>query len=89
MDGLKDGWSRDRIVTECTARNIPVLHGSCSEVYLEKAYDGTPWRPSERLPVTRELGETSLMFLTHPNQSDEDVDRVCGVLSEVMNDACR
>jgi dTDP-4-amino-4,6-dideoxygalactose transaminase len=88
LDGLRDGWNRDRIVAECTARNIPVLHGSCSEVYLEKAFDGTQWRPSERLPVARELGETSLMFLTHPNQSDEDVDRVCSVLSEVMSEAC-
>lgn len=88
-DGLKSGWSRDRIVAECTAKDVPVLHGSCSEVYLEKAFDRTPWRPANRLPVARELGETSLMFLTHPNQTDEDVDRVCTVLSEVMQAASR
>lgn len=86
-DGLKPGWSRDRIVSECNARGIPVLHGSCSEIYLEKAFEGTPWRPAERLPVARELGETSLMFLCHPTLMDEEVGRVCRVLAEVVGQA--
>lgn len=36
---LSDGWSRDRIVNEITARGVPCYQGSCSEVYLEKAFD--------------------------------------------------
>ncbi|GAA0864117.1 DegT/DnrJ/EryC1/StrS aminotransferase family protein [Sphingopyxis soli] len=88
-DGLKAGWDRDRIVAECNARGAPVLHGSCSEVYLEKAFDGTPWRPAQRLAVARELGEFSLMFLTHPSQSDEDVAMVCSVVAGVISDAAR
>ena len=63
---LRDGWSRDRILHEITALGVPCYSGSCSEVYLEKAFDNTSWRPAERLPVARELGETSLMFLVHP-----------------------
>jgi dTDP-4-amino-4,6-dideoxygalactose transaminase len=86
-DGLRDGWTRDRIVAECSARGAPLFQGSCSEVYLEKAFDGTGWRPEQRLPVARELGDTSLMFLTHPNQSAADVDRVCAVVTEVMTSA--
>jgi len=38
------------------------MQGSCSEVYLEKAFEGTGFRLVERLPIARELGETSLMF---------------------------
>lgn len=53
---LAAGWSRDRMVEEVNARGVPCYHGSCSEVYLEKAFDGTPWRPKERLPVARGLG---------------------------------
>ena len=60
---LADGWSRDRIIDELRARGVPCFQGSCPEVYLEKAFDGTGWRPAERLPVARELGETSLAFL--------------------------
>ena len=88
-EGLREGWSRDRIVKECTEIGAPVFQGSCSEIYLEKAFDGTPWRPADRLPVARNLGETSLMFLCHPTLTDEDVDQVCGALDKVMTRAAR
>jgi len=86
-DGLKSGWSRDRIVAELSARGVPVMQGSCSEVYLEKAFDGTPWRPAERLPVARDLGETSLMFLTHPTMTDEEIGRHVAMIGEVLDAA--
>lgn len=88
-EGLNAGWDRDRIVAEVTARGIPLFQGICSEVYLEKAFSGTDLAPPERLPVARELGETSLMFLTHPTLTDSDLDRVCATLDEVMRDAAR
>ncbi|MBL1405578.1 MAG: hypothetical protein COC00_006285 [Rhizobiales bacterium] len=42
------------------------MQGTCSEMYLEKAFDGSSSRPTERLLIAKELGENSLMFLTHP-----------------------
>jgi dTDP-4-amino-4,6-dideoxygalactose transaminase len=86
-EGLRDGWSRDRIVAELNARDIPAFQGSCSEVYLEKAFDGTGLRPADRLPIARELGETSLAFLTHPTLSREDVERTCAAIEEVLAEA--
>ena len=86
-DGLKEGWSRDRIVAEVMAHGVPLYQGSCSEVYLEKAFDDTGLRPAERLPVARELGETSLMCLTHPTLTDAEVEKTCDVLSSVLRDA--
>src|SRR5690554_2776566 len=53
---LNDGWDRDRIMAEVNARGVPCFSGSCSEVYLEKAFDNTGFRPAERLPVAKELG---------------------------------
>lgn len=82
---LIEGWSRDRILEEITARGVPCFSGSCSEVYLEKAFDNTGWRPSERLPVARELGETSVMFLVHPTLSEAEIEKTCSVLKEVIN----
>jgi dTDP-4-amino-4,6-dideoxygalactose transaminase len=84
---LACGWDRDRILAEINARGVPCFYGSCSEVYLEKAFDNTGWRPSERLSVARELGETSLMFLVHPTLTDAEVEKTCTVLTEVMNEA--
>lgn len=88
-DALARGWSRDRIVAELTARGVPAYQGSCSEVYREKAFDRTGWRPSAPLPVARELGETSLMFLTHPTLTEDDVTRVETGLEEVLAAAGR
>lgn len=81
---LKAGWDRDRILAEISARDVPVFSGSCSEVYLEKAFDNTGWRPASRLPVARELGETSVMFLVHPTLTQHEIDKTCSVLKTVM-----
>lgn len=82
---LAEGWNRDRIAAEINARGVPCYQGSCSEVYLEKAFDNTGWRPEERLPVARELGETSLMFLVHPGLTADEIKRTCDALTEVMH----
>jgi dTDP-4-amino-4,6-dideoxygalactose transaminase len=83
-DRLKDGWTRDRIIEEINRAGVPCFQGSCSEVYLEKAFDGTGWRPETRLPVAQELGDTALMFLVHPTLTDADIDKTCRVICEVM-----
>jgi len=84
-EALKPGWTRDRILNEINAREVPCYSGSCSEVYLEKAFDGTGWRPAQRLPVARQLGETSLMFLVHPGLTRLEFEKTCTVLTNVMD----
>jgi dTDP-4-amino-4,6-dideoxygalactose transaminase len=84
---LAPGWSRDRIVDAINAQGVPCYQGSCSEVYLEKAFDDTGWRPAERLPVARELGETSLMFLVHPTLTKSEIARTCHVIDVVLGQA--
>lgn len=81
---LLAGWDRDRIMHEINARGVPCYSGSCSEVYLEKAFDGSGLRPRERLPVARELGETSLMFLVHPTLTAAEIEQTCSVIAAVM-----
>jgi hypothetical protein len=85
---LRPGWTRDGIIEAITAKGVPCFSGSCSEIYLEKAFP-LEWRPPERLPVARELGETSLMFLVHPTLDEQDVDRTCAVVESVMQQAAR
>jgi len=83
-ENLATGWSRDRIVDEINARGVPCYSGSCSEVYLEKAFDNTGFRPKERLPVAKELGETSLMFLVHPTLNEAEIRKTQDVIAEVF-----
>ncbi|MDG4867873.1 DegT/DnrJ/EryC1/StrS aminotransferase family protein [Guyparkeria sp. 1SP6A2] len=83
-DALRPGWDRDRIMQAIQAEGVPCMSGSCSEVYREKAFDGTGWRPEMPLPVAHELGETSLMFLCHPTLTEAELDKTCRVLTGVM-----
>lgn len=81
---IKADWSRDRILGEINALGVPCYSGSCAEVYLEKAFDGTGWRPVERLPTAHELGDTSLMFIVHPTLTTEEIGKTCEVMAYVM-----
>ena len=86
---LAHGWTRDRIIEEINIRGIPCFPGSCSEVYLEKVFDGTGLRPKERLPVAKELGGTSLTLLVHPTLTKEEIELTCSVIGEVAKLACQ
>jgi dTDP-4-amino-4,6-dideoxygalactose transaminase len=88
-EALAPGWSRDRIQSEINAIGVPCFAGSCSEVYLEKAFEKTAYRPPVRLANARELGETSLMFLCHPTLADDQVAKACEALAAVMRNATR
>ncbi len=80
---LRPGWDRDRILQAINAEGVPCLVGSCSEVYREKAFVKER-RSGGRLPVVKELGEASLMFLVHPTLKTEDIEYACGVIEKVM-----
>jgi dTDP-4-amino-4,6-dideoxygalactose transaminase len=82
---LRVGWDRDRIQGAIIAEGVPCFSGSCSEIYLEKAFDGI--RPEQRLRVAQELGETSLMFLVHPTLSEEAIRDTIAAVQKVMEHA--
>jgi dTDP-4-amino-4,6-dideoxygalactose transaminase len=85
---LKSDWNRDRIMAAVAAEGVPCLTGSCSEIYLEKAFVDTSFGPPSRLPTARELGETSLMFLVHPTLSEDEIRYCAGVIRQVMEESC-
>ena len=82
-DRLRAGWTRDRVVEAVTAEGIPCFSGSCSEIYLEKAFP-PGMRPPERLPIAKELGETSLMFQVHPTLSESDMHETADAVEKVL-----
>lgn len=74
-----DAIRRDEIVKQINAQSVPCFTGSCSEIYLEKAFNNH----SERLPGARELGQTSLMFLVHPSLTEAEISLTADVLASV------
>jgi len=83
-DNLPEGWSRDRIIEEINKLGVPCFSGSASEVYLEKAFDNTGLRPASRLPVAKQLGETSLMFLVHPTLTAAEIEQTVQAIDSVF-----
>lgn len=88
---LRSEWSRDRIIVEIMATGVPCFSGSCSEIYLEKAFTtpihGVDIRPEKRLPVAQRLGETSLMLLVHPTLTGQNVADTIATVSDVLEKA--
>jgi dTDP-4-amino-4,6-dideoxygalactose transaminase len=83
---LAPGWSRDRIVAAIVAEGLPCAFGGCTEIYRERAFDPAG-RPADRLPVARELGETSLVLPVHPTLSPADVDDMVVAVRKVLTEA--
>jgi len=83
-DNLPKDWSRDRIIQEINDLGVPCFSGSASEVYLEKAFDNTGLRPESRLPVAKQLGETSLMFLVHPTLTEDEIKQTVQAIDNVF-----
>ena len=79
---LAPGWDRSRIMNAVSAEGIPCFSGSCSEIYLEKAFEG--FRPETRLCVAQQLGETSLMFMVHPTLLEGDLWDTVRAVTKVM-----
>jgi dTDP-4-amino-4,6-dideoxygalactose transaminase len=84
---LASGWDRDRVMATINAEGVPCCAGSCPEIYMEPAFDETSFRPAERLPIAKTLGETSLMFLVHPTLTAAQMEKTCQVLQDVLAQA--
>ena len=88
-ENLKSGWNRDRIMSEINALGIPCFVGSCPEIYNEKAFEKAGLKPDKPLPNAHALGLTSLAFLVHPTQTEDDLERTCDAISRVLEQATK
>ncbi|MGM8900602.1 DegT/DnrJ/EryC1/StrS family aminotransferase, partial [Psychrobacter sp. 1Y4] len=85
QENLANGWTRDRIIEAINHQGVPCFSGSASEVYLEKAFDDTGLRPSIRLPMAKQLGESSLMFLVHPTLTTAEIEQTIKAIDTVFS----
>jgi dTDP-4-amino-4,6-dideoxygalactose transaminase len=84
---LKTAWSRAKIIKEINKLGVPCFSGSCSEVYLEKAFTQANLRPKKRLKCAKDLGETSLCFLIHPTVTKKEIENTCQAITTVAKRA--
>ena len=81
---LMHNWTRDRVIEEINLLGVPCYWGSCSEVYLEKSFDNSNFRPKKGLINAKKLGDDSLMFLVHPNLTKNEIQKTCDSIKSVM-----
>jgi dTDP-4-amino-4,6-dideoxygalactose transaminase len=84
---LAAGWNRDRVQAAIEAEGIPCFSGSCSEIYLEKAFAGIA--PRQRFAIARELGETSLAFLVHHTLGESEMSDTLAAVEKVFQRASK
>lgn len=87
IDLLRAEWDRTSIIQEISKQGVPCFEGTCSEVYLEKAFDNTKYRPKKQLPVAKQLGATSLMFLVHPTLKIDEIKKMTSVITDIFSRA--
>lgn len=89
IDGRTDKVASDlrsRILARCAEEGLRVFSGSCSEMYLEKAFSDLP-RPD--CPVATSLGARSLMVEVHPTLRPDLVQLRAARLAEIADEVLR
>ena len=84
LDLLRAGWNKTKIINEISNLGVACFSGSCSEVYLEKAFENKGIRPEKNLDNAEKLGKTALMFLVHPTMTNQEINLTNEVLTRVM-----
>lgn len=70
---------KEKILNKARELKIPCYYGSCSEIYLEKAFEGMAFKPKERAPNAKNLGDTALMFRCDPMLSDQAIEKTVSI----------
>ncbi len=96
----EDGGPRTRGLVYCHALGVakektppnPPRGGTKREnrhraIDASQGEEGPRETKRERLPVARQLGETSLMFLVHPTLTAQEINATCQAVAEVMQKA--
>jgi dTDP-4-amino-4,6-dideoxygalactose transaminase len=84
---LKEGWHRDKIIQELRDIGVPCFSGSSPEIYLEQAFQNAGLTPKQHFKTAKQLGETSLVFLVHPQLTEDDMPEMARGIGKIMQDA--
>ncbi len=93
---LKKSWDRASIINALNEAGLSCNTGVCPEIYREKVFKTVAHRihggkkdkdGTYHLPVAKQLGETSIMFMVHPTLTLESVHYVIDKVRCVMEKA--
>ena len=82
---FKDGWDRDRLLHALEQRGAPAYFGSCPEMSAESAFGDIA--QSVSTPISRQMGEESMMFLVHPTIDEDGARWYADTIAAAVSDA--
>jgi len=82
---LQDNFKRAQLISEIRSRGFSCSTGICGEIYLEKAFEKHQLNINRRLPVSRQLFETSLMFRVDPAITEEDIENMTLLINKFLS----
>jgi len=83
---LHADWDQNRIIDAITDEGVPCFHGSCSEIYREKAFEHL-MRDSYPLTNAQLAGRSSLALLVHPTLEEKHIEKTIAVVRDVFQRA--
>jgi dTDP-4-amino-4,6-dideoxygalactose transaminase len=84
---IGQGWNKERIIETINKAGIPCNSGSCSEVYLEKAFESSKLKPTLRLSNAQSIGESAIMFYVHPTISEKEMHLAGSIIRQILTRA--
>jgi len=85
-NALAVDWNQNRIIEAISTEGIPCFHGSCSEIYREKAFESLSGSRYP-LPNAHSASHSSLALLLHPTLKEEHIERTIKVVRGVFQRA--
>ena len=82
---LINKFNRDKIIQSLNKSGVLCNVGSCSEIYLEKAFHGKKYKPKKRLRNAMYTSKNTIAFLVHPTLSSQYINYSVGVIRKLMN----
>lgn len=80
---ISDQELRDQVIETVQQKDLPCFTGSCSELYLEKAFDQLG--NFETLPNSHQLGNESVALLVDTTVQANTLAQICDIIESKMN----
>lgn len=77
-------FSRNQALMKINEDGAKALSGSCSEIYLEKCFNCIDFNHQKRLPIARQLGESSIMLLVHHTITEEQMNDYAQIIKNSL-----
>lgn len=83
VNAISNKQLRDEVIDRLNNAGVPCFSGSCSEIYLEKAFESL--KPKNRLINSQFYSENAFCLLSHHTITDEELHTIIKLLEDTLS----